>query len=434
MKKIGVGIAGLGVVGGGVVKHLRRNAAILAERTGFEFEVVKVAERDMGRARELEIHPSKVTVNLDALADDPEVQIVVELMGGTTNADHLIRRCLKKGKAVVTANKALLAESAGDLPSIAEKTNTPFCFEASVAGGIPILKALREGLVANRILSIHGIINGTCNYILSSISQTGNPFDAALREAQKLGFAEANPTLDIDGHDTMHKACILAALAYGVWAEPSQVQVQGIRHLSGEDFAFAKKLGYTLKLLAVIRSHPDQSVELHVHPTLVPCNHMLASVSGSFNALAVCGDTVGDTLFYGRGAGADATASAVISDIVDAALAIDQGSGAGRTKVIQTSPSPRIISFEETSSRYYLRLNVEDRPGVLAQIAAIFGKHQIGIRSVWQPTEHRGGQVSLVLLLHQAKESDFRSATAEIEVLDTVCGKAVAIRLEDFES
>ena len=433
MREVKIGLAGVGIVGSGVLEHLAHNAEIIAERTGFCFKVVQIAVRHEHKLRPALAHWKNVAITLDPLevAQNPEVEIVVELMGGVGMAQRVIESSLQKGKAVVTANKALLAEKANELLAVAQQAKRPLCFEASVAGGIPILKALREGLVANRILSIHGIINGTCNFILSSITQTGQNFNEALAEAQKLGYAEADPTLDIGGLDTMHKACVLATLAYGFWVDPEKVFVQGISYLQAEDFGYAKLLGYTIKLLAVIKCDEKDGIEVHVNPTLIPSDHVLASVGGSYNALAVKGDVVGNTLFYGRGAGADATASAVISDIVEAASALTQGN------VLQGyrfhSLYQQLKPFADTIGRYYVRLLVEDKPGVLAKVAEIFGQHNIGISSVFQPKDHEGEAVPLVLLIHDAREKDFQSALKGIEKLSVSSGKAVALRVEDFE-
>ena len=433
VREVKIGLAGVGIVGSGVLEHLSRNADIIAERSGFQFKVVQIAVRHLHKLRPPLVHWKKVSITTDPLevAQNPEVEIVVELMGGIEIAQRVIEVALKNGKAVVTANKALLAEKASELLAMAQQNKRPLCFEASVAGGIPILKALREGLVANRILSIHGIINGTCNFILSSIAQTGQDFKSALAEAQKLGYAEADPTFDIEGLDTMHKACVLATLSYGFWVDPSKVFVQGISQLQTEDFRYAKLLGYTIKLLAVIKCDEKDAIEVHVNPTLIPSDHVLASVGGSYNALAVKGDVVGNTLFYGRGAGADATASAVISDIVEAASALAQGN------VLQGyrfhSLYQHLKPFGETVGRYYVRLLVQDKPGVLAKVAEVFGRHQIGISSVFQPKGHEGEAVPLILLIHDAKENDFRSALSQIEKLAVSCGKAVALRVEDFE-
>lgn len=431
METIRIGIAGLGVVGSGVVRHLRANADIIAERTGLRIELARVAERDPARAAALGIVPAQIAPDPLALARDPSLKIVVELMGGTGIARDFIDLAIREGKGVVTANKALLAEAAESLVGLATRGRTPLCFEASVAGGIPILKALREGLVANRIISIHGIVNGTCNFILSSMTQTGQPYAEALAEAQRLGYAEADPSLDVGGHDAMHKACILASLAYGFWTRPSEVHTRGIDGIAPEELHFAKVLGYTIKHLAVVRCDEDGAVEAHVGPTLVPSGHVLASVGGVFNALAVRGDVVGDTLFYGRGAGPDATASAVISDVVEAASALTQGYHLPACGI--HGLYDRFRPYPETRSRYYVRFAVADRPGVLAQIADALGRHAISIASVFQPKEHPGETVPLVMLLYRAREQNLRDALAEIGRLPVSGGEPVAMRLEDFD-
>lgn len=431
METIRIGIAGLGVVGSGVVRHLWANADLIAERTGFRLEVARIAERDPARPAALGIDSSLVTADPLALARDPSLQIVVELMGGTGIARDFIDLALRQGKGVVTANKALLAEAAEALVGLATQKRLPLCFEASVAGGIPILKALREGLVANRIISIHGIVNGTCNFILSSMTQSGQPYAEALAEAQRLGYAEADPTLDVGGFDAMHKSCILAALAYGFWIRPLDVHTRGINGIAPEELHFAKVLGYTIKHLAIVRCDEDGAVEVHVGPTLVPSGHVLASVGGVFNALAVRGDVVGDTLFYGRGAGPDATASAVISDIVEAASALTQDYHLPACGI--HGLYNRFRPFGETRSRYYVRFSIADRPGVLAQIADVLGHHQISIASVFQPKEHPGEMVPLVMLLYRAREQHLRDALAEIARLPVTRGEPIALRLEDFD-
>ncbi|MCC6352818.1 MAG: homoserine dehydrogenase [Verrucomicrobiae bacterium] len=431
MEAIRIGIAGLGVVGSGVVRHLWANADLIAERTGFRLEIARVAERDPARPAALGIDSSLVCPDPLDLARDPSLHIVVELMGGTGIAREFIDLALRQGKGVVTANKALLAEAAESLVGLATQKRVPLCFEASVAGGIPILKALREGLVANRIISIHGIVNGTCNFILSSMTQSGQPYAGALAEAQRLGYAEADPTLDVGGFDAMHKACILAALAYGFWIRPSDVHTRGIDGIAPEDLHFAKVLGYTIKHLAVVQCDEDGAVEVHVGPTLIPSGHVLASVAGVFNALAVRGDVVGDTLFYGRGAGPDATASAVISDIAEAASALTQGYHLPACGI--HGLYNRFRPFADTRSRHYVRFAVADRPGVLAQIADVLGRHQISIASVFQPKEHPGEMVPLVMLLYRAREQNLRDALAEIARLPVTRGEPVALRLEDFD-
>ncbi len=309
-----VGLAGLGTVGASVWRRLDSQRDLLRQRTGTEIRVDQVAVRRPERAKEIGV-PAKIAVgDWRKLVANPDLEVIVELIGGTTEAFELIQTALQNGKHVITANKALLAEHGAKLFQTALKHQRHLLFEASVAGGIPIIRALREGLVANRILSIHGIINGTCNYILTRMNEVGLEFKDALAEAKLLGFAEADDSLDVDGHDTAHKAAVLAALAYGFWVPPGQLYTEGLRKVEKQDILYARKLGYGLKLLAIIKTDADGAVEVRVHPTLIPEDHVLASVSGVFNAVVVRGDVVGDTLYYGRGAGGDPTASSVISD------------------------------------------------------------------------------------------------------------------------
>ncbi len=432
MKETGIGIIGLGVVGQGVFKHLHRNAPLLSERTGSRLSVKKVFARNRKKKRDVTIAPALWAANWQSVVDDPAVQIVVELVGGTTVARQIVSTALKKGKTVVTANKALLAEHGNELFALSAKYKAPLFYEASVAGGIPIIKALNEGLVANRVLSLHGIVNGTCNYILSSMTQSGAGFETALAEAQKLGFAEADPTLDIDGWDAAHKTCILASLAYGFWVNPKQMYVEGIRRISAQDICYARQLGYVIKLLGIIRADGKNDVEIRVHPALVPKEHVLAQVNGSFNAICVRGDVVGDTLFYGRGAGQDPTASAVIGDIAEAAGYLTTN------KQVRSFCAHKLYGkvkkIDDTVNRYYLRLSVLDKPGVLAQIARILSKHKIGISSVIQPeSDEEGEHVPLVLLIHDSLERNLRAALKQIDKLSTVKAPTRLIRIETFE-
>ena len=366
------------------------------------------------------------------LAADPEIDVVVELIGGTTDALELIRQALQNGKHVITANKALLAEHGAELFQTAQKFQRHLLFEASVAGGIPIIRALREGLVANRIVSIHGIINGTCNYILTRMQEGGLEFADALAEAKREGYAEADESLDVDGHDTAHKAAVLAALAYGFWVRPEELYTEGLRKVEKQDLVYARKLGYGLKLLAIIRTDCDGAVEVRVHPTLVPLTHVLASVSGVFNAVLVRGDVVGDTLYYGRGAGGDPTASAVLSDLAQIASHFPQEQKA--RNVGHEALHSRLKTMDEIVSRYYLRLVVEDRPGVLADVARVVADHQIGISSVIQPEAQAGETTPLVLMLHDAPEAKFCSAVTQIANIRAIKAPPVHLRVEDFES
>ena len=426
-----VGLAGLGTVGAAVWRRLESQRELLRQRTGTEIRVEQVAVRRPERAREIGVPEGIVTSDFRKLIDNPDLDVVVELIGGTTDAYTLIHQALGRGKHVVTANKALLSARGAELFQAAHKNGRHLLFEASVAGGIPIIRALREGLVANRILSIHGIINGTCNYILTRMNESGLEFAEALAEAKREGYAEADESLDVDGHDAAHKTAVLAALAYGFWVAPGQLYTEGLRAVEKQDIVYARKLGYGLKLLAIIKNDSDGAVEVRVHPTLVPQAHVLASVNGVFNAVLVRGDVVGDTLYYGRGAGGDPTASAVLSDLGQIASHFPQEQKA--RNVGHEALHSRLKAMDEIVSRYYLRLLVEDRPGVLADVARVLATHQIGISSVIQPEAHVGQTTPLVLMLHDARESQFQSAVGEISQLDAIKAAPVHLRVEDFE-
>ena len=426
-----VGLAGLGTVGASVYRRLASQKDLLRQRTGTEIRVDQVAVRRTGRATEIGVPEDIVAADWRTLVANSDLDVIVELMGGTTEAFDLIKRALAGGKHVITANKALLAERGAELFAEALKHQKHLLFEASVAGGIPIIRALREGLVANRILSIHGIINGTCNYILTRMNEGGLEFTDALAEAKRLGFAEADDSLDVDGHDTAHKAAVLAALAYGFWVPPGQLYTEGLRKVEKQDILYARKLGYGLKLLAIIKTDPDGAVEVRVHPTLIPQSHVLASVSGVFNAVVVRGDVVGDTLYYGRGAGGDPTASSVISDLAQIAAHFPQEQKA--RNVGHEALQSRLKTIDEIVSRYYLRLQVVDRPGVLADIARVLASRQIGISSVIQPEAQAGEITPLVLMLHDAPESQLLAAVAEIAKIGAVKAPPVHLRVEDFE-
>ena len=421
-------MVGCGVVGQGVLHHLARNHDLLAERSGSGFEVCRVAVRDTARARGVDA--SRITDDWRKVVSDPAVDIVVELMGGTTTAREVAVAALEAGKPLVTANKALLADAGEKLFTLAEQRGLGIYFEASVAGGIPILKALREGLRANHIVSLHGIVNGTCNYILSRMAEEGKSYEEVLAEAKRLGYAEADESLDVDGIDAAHKACILASLAYGFWVKMSEVHVEGIRSVSALDIAFARKLGYAIKLLAIIKPAEARAVQVRVHPTLIPLHNVLASVSGVYNAVAVEGDVVGHTLFYGRGAGPDATASAVLSDVAEAAL--DLSGGVCQRRVVTHGFYGHALPVEQVISRYYVRLTVLNRPGVLAQVSTILGKYGIGISSVFQPEGHDGETVPLVMLLDSATGGQFDQAYREICALPVVHEPCQRIRVEDL--
>lgn len=424
-----IGLAGFGNVGAGVYKNLSKNRQLLRERTGYLLEVARVAVRDPARPRAIELPSGLVTTELSDLVEDPAIDIVVELIGGTDRAFDLVKAALEKGKAVVTGNKALLAERGHELFAIAEACGRPIHYEAAVAGGIPIIKAVQESLIANHIQSVVGIINGTSNFILTRMSEGGLSYEAALAEAQALGYAEADPTLDVNGWDAAHKAIILASLSYGRWVPCDRVHVEGIEDVSSEDIAFAERLGYAVKLLGVIRLHEDSgSVEVRVQPSLIPAKHILASVKGAYNAIVVRGDIVGETLFYGSGAGQDPTSSSVIADIADAAMWSAPVRGAGLvTHSLYGEPLP----IAESISKYYLRVVAEDRPGVLARIATVLGECGVGILSVIQPEDHDEDYAAIVLMLHFAPYGVALDALARIAALDCVREPPVLLRVED---
>ncbi len=426
-----VGLAGLGTVGAGVWHRLASQKDLLRQRIGTEIRVDQVAVRRAERAREIGVPESHVVSDWRKLVANPDLDVIVELIGGTKDAFELTQLALQNGKHVITANKALLAERGAELFATAQKHQRHLLFEASVAGGIPIIRALREGLVANRILSIHGIINGTCNYILTRMNEAGLEFKDALAEAKQNGYAEADDSLDVDGHDAAHKAAVLAALAYGFWVPEGQLYTEGLRAVEKQDIIYARKLGYGLKLLAIIKTDADGAVEVRVHPTLIPQSHVLASVNGVFNAVLVRGDVVGDTLYYGRGAGGDPTASAVVSDLAQIAAHFPQEQKA--RNVGHEALHSRLKTMDEIVSRHYLRLQVVDRPGVLADVARVLASRQIGISSVIQPEAHAGEITPLVLMLHDAPESQLQAAVLEISKIGAVKAPPVHLRVEDFE-
>jgi len=428
MEPIGIGLAGLGTVGTGLVKNLRKNGALLRERTGLDFSVRKIAVRDLDKKRAVEVARERLTDRWQDLLEDPDIRIVIELMGGIEEPHQLLRQSIKAGKAVVTGNKALLAEHGREIFHLARDKGVPIFYEAAVAGGIPIIKAVRESLVGNRIENLQGILNGTSNYILTRMQDTGMDFVPALAEAQSLGYAEADPALDVNGGDAAHKAVILASLAYGRWFSLDQILVEGIEQVTAADIRFAGELGYRIKLLATIRSASDERIEVRVCPTLIPCDHVLASVNGVFNAVWLQGDVVGEALFYGRGAGESPTASAVLADLAAAGLAIGRSGGC-------SGFSPHDLygdcqPLEEAVSQFYLRLAVEDRPGVLAAVAGVLGEHSIGISSVIQPEADAPGPLPLVLMIHDAPLGKMREAVAEIASLSCVRAEPRLLHVE----
>ena len=428
MRDIGIGLAGFGTVGAGVFLNLEKNRALLRERMGRDLVVRKIAVKDPAKNRAVSVPPALLAKNWRDLLDDPSVEVVVELMGGMEEPRELIMEAIRRGKIVVTGNKALLAEHGAEIFRLATEKRVPVFYEAAVAGGIPIIKAVREAFVANHFLRVRGIINGTSNYILTRMAESGLDFASALSEAQAAGYAEADPALDVNGWDAGHKAIILASLADGVWVPSKDVLVEGIEGITPGDIRFAAQLGYTIKLLGFIDACPDGSVEVSVQPSLVPNENILASVRGVFNAIAVRGDVVGDALFYGRGAGGDPTASSVISDLADAAIALD--SPRESFGFIPHSLYGKLRPADEVTSAFYLRLGVDDQPGVLARIAGVLGESDIGISSVIQPETPEGELAVLVLMIHDAPRGRVISALQKIRALDCVHGEPALYRVE----
>jgi len=429
-KEIGIGLAGFGTVGSGVYKNLVRNGALIEERAGVCFRVRRIAVKDLAEPRAVEAPEELFVTRPDELIEDPGIQIVIELMGGIDFPLAFIRRAIQAGKSVITANKALLAEHGREIFELAKEKNVAVFFEAAVAGGIPIIKAVRESFVGNHIECIHGIFNGTSNYILTRMTDAGLDFSPALEEAQKLGYAEADPALDVNGWDAAHKAIILASLAYGFWVDPAKVHVEGIENVTASDIRFADELGYRIKLIATIKADDEGKIEVRVAPTLIPKSHVLASVNGVFNAVAVRGDVVGETLFYGRGAGQDPTSSAVLCDLVEAGIALSSPKESHGFAAHDLYGDCKPVA--DSVSKFYLRLGVEDRPGVLAQIAGALGAADIGILSVIQPESHTGEFISLVLILHDAPYGKMLTATKTLAALPCVKSEPLLLHMETF--
>jgi homoserine dehydrogenase len=432
---VNIGLCGLGTVGQGVWKHITANRADLESRVGVKLNLARVAVRDLRKKRAVKIPASKLCADPLSIAHDPSIHIVCELMGGTGLARQVTLAALRHGKIVVSANKALICDHGAEIVAAARKHGGHFFFEASVAGGIPIIKALREGLVANRFPRIYGILNGTCNYILTQMEDNDAPYAAVLAEAKRLGYAEADEALDVEGWDTAHKASVLAWLAHGKWVKTDQMIVEGITRITPADFKNAAALGFGIKLLAVItRDVARNELSVRVHPTLLPEGNVVANVSGVFNAISVTGDVVGTTYYSGRGAGQDATASAVISDIADAASLIKHGKGAhligDPTDAIRDDC--RLAPLENIRCRYYVRLTVKDEPGVLARVASVMAKHEVSIASVIQNPAERAKAASLVLTTHDSNERAMQATLKQLTALSSVLEAPVLLRIGDF--
>jgi len=429
MRNINVGIIGFGTVGSGVVEALNKKRSYLKRRLGANINIVKICDKDLRKKRFVRVDKRLLTKNVNDILNNPKIDIVVELIGGIHPAHEIISKALDNKKHVVTANKALLAKEKKSLFEKAVRNNVQLRFEASVAGGVPIIKALREGLVANRVNSIYGIINGTCNYILSGMTNCGIDFDSALKDAQKKGYAEKLPEIDISGLDSAHKLAILASLSFGIDVKLSDMHVEGISDITEADIRYAAEWGYLVKLLAIAKVTP-KGLEVRVHPTLVPKKHPLASVDKNFNAIFLNTDMLGDSLFYGKGAGSIPTASAVISDIVDISRDIIGGSSSCVPSIVYDDKIKQVKKKDDFSASYYVRFSAIDKPGVLARISKILSEFKISIAFVSQEARREERIVPIVMMTHLAKERDFSRALKAIDRLSFIRRKSVIIRSE----
>ncbi len=433
MKTIYIGLLGCGTVGTGVARMLTQNQDILQARVGAALKLKYVADIDIQRDRGIAFETGVLTTDAGSVVRDPQVDIVIETIGGLGIASALILEAIDNGKQVVTANKALLASQGNSLFHAAAEKGVELAFEASVGGCMPVIKTLRESLVGNRIQAMSGILNGTCNYILSKITDDGDTFEAALAEAQRRGFAEADPTLDVEGADTAHKLAILTSLAYGTHLNLKDIYVEGISRITPLDIEIAAQFGYKIKLLAISKNRGNM-VEARIHPTMIPCDNLLSSVNGALNAIMITGDAVGDILLYGRGAGMMPTASAIVSDVVDIARNLLAGA-VGRVPVLSYQRSHihsiPVMPMDDIISSYYFRFEALDQPGVLSKISGILGTHGISLKSVHQKGRKSEGSVPIVMMTHLAKESNVQAALSEIYRLEVVSDVPALIRIED---
>jgi homoserine dehydrogenase len=430
MESIKIGLLGFGTIGAGVVKTLAQQQSLLQAHVGVRVELKKIADLDITTPRPVQVDPALLTTDAQAILNDPEIQIVIELIGGYEPARSFILQAIRNGKHVVTANKALLAVHGAEIFEAATRHQVNVGFEGSVGGGIPIIRSLREGFTANHFTEIYGILNGTTNYILTEMTERGSDFGDVLKQAQQMGLAEANPTLDIEGFDAAHKIIVLSYLAFGKQVAMDQILVEGISQLHAMDIKFANELGYIIKLLAIAKQ-TDGTVEIRVHPTMLHVEHLLAKVNGSFNAIYVVGDIVDSTMFYGRGAGMMPTASAVVGDVVDIARDVLKGI-ANKVPLLyppQEAARLTVRASDDFLSRYYLRFTVLDRPGVLSRISGVLADYNISIASVMQKEAHPVDSVPVVVLTYQATERNMRLALQQIDAMDVVKDKTVLIRV-----
>jgi homoserine dehydrogenase len=433
MKKINIGLIGLGNIGTGVVKLLQQNEELITRKLGAKLVLKRIADINITSMRAVKINKSILTTEAREIINDEDISIVIELIGGYEPARTFVLESIAKGKHIVTANKALLANYGNEIFPAAQKKGVDVGFEASVGGTIPIIKTLKESLVANNINSIIGIMNGTCNFILTKMTDEGKMFDVVLKEAQKLGFAEADPTFDIEGIDTAHKMAIILSLAYGKKVNLKDIYLEGITKISSEDIAFAKELGYRIKLLAIGRLKGD-AVEARIHPTMISSGHLLANVNQNYNAFHLVGDASGPVFLFGQGAGMMPTASAVFSDVMDSARNILKGiSGRVPLRSINetTMKEINLIPMDDIETKYYFRFSAVDRPGVLSKISGILGEKNISIATVIQKARKEGGAVPIVMTTYKAKEKNVRQALKKIDRLDIVLDKTILVRIED---
>lgn len=433
MKTINLGLIGFGTIGTGVIRLLQESSELIQKRLGAKLVLKKVADLDVTTLRQVTVEKELLTTDAKAILNDPEISIVIELIGGYEPARSFMLEAIRKKKHVITANKALLASYGNEIFQAAEEEGVDIGFEASVGGTIPIIKTLKESLVANRIKSIFGIMNGTSNYILSKMTDEGKSFDVVLKEAQELGFAEADPTFDIEGIDTAHKLAITLSLAYGKRVKLDDVYREGISGISKQDIDFASELGYRIKLLAIAIQRGD-TIEARIHPTMIPLDHLLANVNGNFNAFHFVGDASGTVFLYGQGAGMMPTASAVIADVIDVSRNIVKGiSGRVPARSLRENVinDIELMSFEEIFTNYYFRFSALDRPGVLSKISGILGENNISIAAVIQKGRQQAGPVPIVMTTHKSQEKDVQEAITEIDQLDIIHGKTILIRIED---
>lgn len=429
MKKINVGLIGFGKIGSGVISALQKRNKMLRDKGGVDIRIARICDKDIKSRRPVKVSKKLLTKSIGKVLYDPNIHIVVELMGGIRPAKDVMLESLRQGKCVVTANKALLADSGYEVFNLANALGLTVGFEASVGGGIPIIKSLKDGFIANKFERIYGIVNGTSNFILSKMDEAGLRFKDALAIAQDKGYAEADPYLDISGMDSNHKLAVLALLGFGIPARPADIYTEGISNIEPNDIRYAKEFGYAMKLLAIAKKS-GASLELRVHPTLIPKGHLLAGVNGVYNAIFVKGDLIGENFFYGEGAGARPTSSAVVSDIVNIAQQVSCcGKIAG--PISFKKDVKNIKKMDEISTRFYIRFSAIDKPGVLAKISGILGKHNISIATVTQKARMASKVVPIVMMTHEALERDMAKALKEIDALTIIRKNTVKVRVED---